>query len=307
MEYNRTVIEIKKREIEKFQREILEWFEENKRDLPWREIPDGISLQDRAYRILVSEVMLQQTQVNRVIPKYEAWLMAFPTVKSLAKASISDVLGLWSGLGYNRRAVYLKKTAEILVSNYSSRESRSSSQEFSTPLRGVRTIINFPQDEKTLRSLPGIGEYTARAILCFAFNHQVAVVDTNVRKILLLKVFKEIGGTKEPKEVKEMAKAFLPKDKAYEWNQALMDYSSAVLSKEKVPLKKQSAFKTSNRYFRGQIIKVLLEHKTITASNVSLLFKKLYGKEDSRRLASILLQLEKDTLIKREKGIVQLP
>lgn len=280
MKYNRKMLEITKEEVEKFQEEILSWFEKNKRNLPWREMPDDISLEDRAYRILVSEVMLQQTQVSRVIPKYEAWLEAFPTVQSLAKASTADVLRLWSGLGYNRRALFLQKTAKIITDQFNG---------------------HFPQDEKTLRLLPGIGEYTARAVLCFAFDKQIAVVDTNVRKIILTKF--QISNFKSQmpneKEIKEIAEQLLPHGRAYEWNQALMDYSSAVLSKEKVPLKKQSDFKTSNRYFRGQVVKLLLEKKRVSIHELNALFLRLYGKEDSERLSKILGQLEKDQLITR--------
>src|SRR6185312_9779538 len=101
------------KQILSFQKEILEWFEKNKRDLPWRKSRDP-------YAILVSEVMLQQTQVSRVIPKYKAWMGKFPTLKSLADASTRDVLLFWSGLGYNRRALYLKRLAQELVKNHKS-------------------------------------------------------------------------------------------------------------------------------------------------------------------------------------------
>ena len=144
-------------EVKKFQQKILDWYEKNKRDLPWRRTRDP-------YKIWISEIMLQQTQVSRVIPKYEAWLEKFPTVASLAKAKTADVLAMWSGLGYNRRALNLKKTAERVVNEFGGK---------------------FPRDEKLLRSLPGIGEYTAGALLCFAFDEQIAVVDTNIRKVIL--------------------------------------------------------------------------------------------------------------------------
>jgi A/G-specific adenine glycosylase len=150
---------LSKENILAFQNEILSWYEQNRRDLPWRQTRDP-------YKILVSEVMLQQTQVNRVIPKFEAWLKAFPAVTDLAKAPTTEVLRLWSGLGYNRRALNLKTTAVVVSETYNGK---------------------FPKTEKELLALPGIGIYTARAILCFAFNQQVAVVDTNVKKVILTK------------------------------------------------------------------------------------------------------------------------
>jgi len=153
--------------IKQFQQHILDWYAQHKRDLPWREVPVGTSLEQKAYRVLVSEVMSQQTQIGRVVPKYEAWLEAFPTVQDLAEAQVGEILRLWSGMGYNRRALNLKKTAEVIVRDYDGK---------------------FPQDEKELLKLPGIGEYTARALLCFAFDKQVAVVDTNVRKVILVEL-----------------------------------------------------------------------------------------------------------------------
>ncbi|MGH7203586.1 MAG: A/G-specific adenine glycosylase, partial [Candidatus Levyibacteriota bacterium] len=147
------------KEIMQFQQEILSWYSTHKRDLPWRKSRDP-------YRILVSEIMLQQTQVNRVIPKFISWFEAFPTVHDLEKAKVSDVLALWSGLGYNRRALNLKKAAQIVSEKYNGK---------------------FPQTEKELLAIPGIGQYTSRALLCFAFDQQVTVIDTNVRKVILIK------------------------------------------------------------------------------------------------------------------------
>src|SRR5260221_6037221 len=199
---------ISKQKITSFQKQILDWYAKNQRDLPWRRTRDP-------YRILISEVMSQQTQLSRLMPKYLAWLEKFPTVHDLAQAKISDVLHSWSGLGYNRRALNLKKTAEIISKQYHG---------------------EFPHSEKDLLSLPGIGEYTARAVLCFAFDQQIAVVDTNVRKVILTRF------AVSEKEISEIAGVLLPVGKAYEWNQALMDYAAAVLKKEKIPIPKQSKF-----------------------------------------------------------------
>jgi A/G-specific adenine glycosylase len=128
---------------------LLAWFRTNRRDLPWRETTD-------AYPILVSEVMLQQTQVERVVPRWHAWLERWPTVEALASASAADVIVEWQGLGYNRRALNLHRTARLVAAQ------------------------GWPAD---LTTLPGIGPYTAAAVANFAFGHDVLPVDTNVRRI----------------------------------------------------------------------------------------------------------------------------
>lgn len=295
-------------EIEKFQKEILTWYQKNKRDLPWRRGRDP-------YHILVSEVMLQQTQVNRVISKYEEWLVAFPTIKSLAKASTRDVLLHWSGLGYNRRALYLKKLAEELVKNYSANKARSSHiRSNNKMLRPTQNDnIVWPQTEKALRQLPGIGEYTAAALLCFAFDQQVAVIDTNIRKVILVH-FKHVipdlirdldsrfrGNDKEKIVIEQIANALLPKGKAYDWNQALMDYASAELKKEKISIPKQSKFKDSDRYYRGQIIKYLITHKKAEIAVFEALFA---GKVTPERLQKIIQRMCQDNLIQQKRKYI---
>lgn len=220
-------------EVAAFQKKILEWYEKNQRALPWRENRDP-------YRILISEVMLQQTQVNRVIEKYQEWMLAFPTLESLAQASTRDVLSHWSGLGYNRRALFLHQLAQFLVEkskktvvleqsdrNSAKQKNVSPSEGSYQGLQPFQDDILWPQTEKELQSLPGIGKYTSRALLCFAFDHQVAVVDTNIKKIILTQ-FSGLENATE-KEIEEIATALLPARKAYEWNQALMDYASAEL------------------------------------------------------------------------------
>lgn len=259
------------KQITAFRKEILLWFAKNKRDLPWRHSRDP-------YNILISEVMLQQTQVSRVIPKFDAWMKRFPTVHVLAKASVHDVLSLWSGLGYNRRALYLQKLAMELVKNHKS---------------------EFPQDEMQLRKLPGIGEYTARALLCFAFNKQVAVVDTNVKKVIAVTFFK--GKVPEQKVLQQIAEQLLPKGKAYEWNQALMDYASAELKKEKIAIPKQSTFKDSDRFYRGEIVRVLLKNKTISLAQLENHLQKAGKGIQKERLEKIILSLEKNGFIQYEK------
>jgi len=254
------------------QNEILSWYEEHKRDLPWRKTRDP-------YRILISEIMLQQTQVSRVIPKYTSWLETFPTVTVLANAQAAEVLRLWSGLGYNRRALNLQKAALVISKEY----------------KGI-----WPKEIAELKKLPGIGEYTARAVLCFAFDEQVAVVDTNVRKVIVTKVVK---GTLMLREVQEVADQLLPKGKAYEWNQALMDYSAAMLKKEKISIPKQSRFIGSNRYYRGKIIKALLEVSVMRRGEL----QSSIGLENKEALfTQLLLDLTKEGFIRMKEDTVHL-
>lgn len=301
-----------KSEIKKFQKKILDWYEENKQDYPWRSLPFDLKLKERdPYRILISEVMLQQTQVNRVISKYNVWIEKFPSVQDLVRAKVPDVLAAWSGLGYNRRALHLKKTAEIVIKDYG----------------GV-----FPRDELLLKKLPGIGTYTARALLCFAFNNQIAVVDTNIRKVILTQFlgyqFKKSDDSylqlsnrtvedtsfKAQKDsrftekfIQEIAERLLPQGKAYEWNQALMDYSREMLREHKIPVPKQSKFAGSRRYYRGQILKLLLEKNTIPINEIGFYIKKGYSEADKAWLQSLLDELVREGFIISKNGSISFP
>ncbi len=163
---------------------LLDWFGEHARDLPWRRTRDP-------YAILVSEIMLQQTQVSRVIERWTAWLERWPTVEALAAASTADVVRAWSGLGYNRRAINLQRAARV-----------------------VAAAGEFPRTLDGLRSLPGVGPYTASAIACFAFGAQLTTVDVNVRRVLTRAL--------------EDEDAPPPPGRAWEWNQALFDLGATV-------------------------------------------------------------------------------
>jgi A/G-specific adenine glycosylase len=296
---------ISKKKIAVFQKDILSWYAINKRDLPWRKTRDP-------YSILISEVMSQQTQLSRVVIKYDAWMEIFPTVEVLANASVAQVLQYWSGLGYNRRALHLKKTAEKVVSEFN----------------GV-----FPQTEKELMSLPGIGKYTANAVLCFAFDQQIAVVDTNVRKVILTQVLnfensenqgireseiltirdsdnqsiqKRTGNKIDERLIETLATQLLPKGRAYEWNQALMDYASAVLKKEKISIPKQSKFVGSQRYYRGQILKILLKKKKVHLDELGFLIKKEYTSVEEEWLKKIVDELIKEGFVFFKNNILEL-
>jgi len=212
---------------------LLAWYSQNGRDLPWRHTHDP-------YAILVSEVMLQQTQVSRVVPRYLAWLERWPNAAALASATPAEVIEAWSGLGYNRRAVNLHRCAQAVSE------------------RG-----GFPRDQAGLRALPGIGPYTAAAIACFAFGDQVAAPDVNARRVL----GRAFGDPDLPP----------PPGRAYEWNQALFDLGSGICIARRprcelcplaagcpsagmtfAPLRKQSRFEGSFRQRRSAVLKRLV-------------------------------------------------
>ena len=180
---------------------LLGWYARVGRDLPWRRTRDP-------YQILVSEIMLQQTQVDRVIPKYQQFLAAFPTLESLAAASVADVIRVWAGLGYNRRAVRLHAIARQAVEQYGGA---------------------LPATPEALQELDGLGAYTANAVACFANEAQVGVVDTNVRRVLG-RVFAEEIGLEPPAgpPLQRFAESILPPGRVYPWNQALMDLGATV-------------------------------------------------------------------------------
>jgi A/G-specific adenine glycosylase len=274
---------------------VLEWYSMHKRDLPWRHTHDP-------YCILVSEVMLQQTQVSRVIEKYKEFLQAFPTEQDLAKAKTADVIRVWKGLGYNRRALFLQRTAQAVVEQYGGK---------------------FPQDVVLLKKLPGIGEYTARAVLCFALKKDVAVLDTNHRKFYS-RVF---GGGLNDKELLTEADNFIDAYVAdlsvYDWNQALMDFMSAIergdtdktiewfnntypaveSKKAKDTRTQKIPFKQTDRYIRGQIIDILREQK----STSTVLLQKKFLEFTKKRIEKVVLGLIKDGLILEKKGRILLP
>ncbi len=184
------------------QRLLLEWYERAGRKLPWRETSDP-------YAILVSEMMLQQTQVDRVLPKYREFLERFPTLAALAEAPTAEVIRAWSPLGYNMRAVRLQAIARQVVAEYQGR---------------------IPAKVEELLALKGVGRYTAGAIACFAYHQQVATVDTNIRRVLyrLFVGIERSDALMREADMWKLAEAVLPAGEAYRWNQALMDLGATV-------------------------------------------------------------------------------
>jgi A/G-specific adenine glycosylase len=186
--------------VERFQRRLLAWYGRHGRDLPWRRTR-------HPYRVLVSEIMLQQTQVDRVVPKYHEFLRRFPTMRHLAAAPVAAVRRLWYPLGYNIRPVRLHAIARETVARYGGR---------------------LPDREETLRRLPGVGRYTAGAILSFAYGRDAAVLDTNVRRVLG-RVFlgrRRLARVRGEKTFWDLAASLVPHGRGYDFNQALMDFGA---------------------------------------------------------------------------------
>lgn len=182
------------------QRRVLAWFDQHARHFPWRETRDP-------YRTMVAEVMLQQTQTGRVAPAYEEFCERFPSLERLAHAPAVEVIKAWRGLGYNRRAVELHQAAQVIEHDNG----------------GV-----FPSDPAALRRLPGLGDYSANAIACFAFDAQVPVVDANVRRVLARAALGKDADEVPAARTAGLAAGWLPGGEAYRWNQALMDVGSLV-------------------------------------------------------------------------------
>jgi len=236
-------------EIERFQAFIIWWYRYNgRKQLPWRLTTDP-------YKILVSELMLQQTQVERVIPRYTQFLEVFPTTESLASATLADVLKQWQGLGYNRRAKFLHLAAREVTAKHS----------------GV-----FPQTTQELELLPGIGPYTASAIVCFAFNQPAVLIETNVRTVYLYHFFPEEQDVSD-KAILELVSQTLWQQNPRLWYSALMDYGSVLKklhtnpSRKSKQYSKQTPFAGSLRQARGEIIRTLTQRGALTRAALSTL------------------------------------
>jgi A/G-specific adenine glycosylase len=184
-------------------RTILRWYARNGRPFPWRETRDP-------YRVLVSEIMLQQTQADRVAVRLPQFLDAYPDIESLANAPRPDVLRAWRGMGYNNRAVRLHGAVKEVVAKYGG---------------------SVPRDTGELQALPGIGKYTAHAVACFAHGRRVPVVDVNIRRVLsrIFRPMKTLSAVVAEKDAWDLAESVLPAD-AYNWHQALMDFGAMVCS-----------------------------------------------------------------------------
>lgn len=265
---------------------LLRWYARHRRDLPWRRTRD-------AYRILVSEVMLQQTQVARVLPAYAAFLKRFPSLAALARASLADALRAWSGLGYNRRARDLHRIARLRP-------------------RGL------PRTAAALDALPGVGAYTAAAVACFAHDDDGPFADTNIRRVLG-RVF--LGRVATEREATRLDATHLPRGRAAAWHHALMDVGATICTRRAprcvscplrpdclaqgegtvAPRRRQAPFATSDRRVRGLIVEVL---RRVPAG---LTLAQLRRRVEDARAARLVATLVAEGLVERGAGRVRLP
>ena len=233
--------------ITEFKKNIWSFYYKNKREMPWRKTRDP-------YKILVSEVMLQQTQVSRVLKKYPKFIEAFPCLDILAKAPLRRILSVWRGMGYNRRAIALKNIADGVMKEYG----------------GV-----IPNDPILLAKFRGIGKNTAGAIAAFAFNKPSVFIETNIRRVFIHHFFKNHHNVHD-KDILPLIKKTLDRKNPREWYWALMDYGSALPKTVMNPNKKsrhyakQKPFKGSNREVRGLILRILLEKGSLPPTQLKV-------------------------------------
>ncbi len=263
----------------KFVATVWEYYRKNGRHtLPWRKTKN-------AYRILVSEIMLQQTQVDRVIPKYKNFLKKFPTVQKLSEAPLGEVLREWQGLGYNRRAKMLHECARTIV-----RERKG----------------KFPKTYTELVRLPGIGNYTAGAVLAFAFNTSIPIIETNIRAVVIHHFFRDTTDVTDT-EILSIVTRTLDSKNSREWYYALMDYGAYIKKEFGNPnsrskhYTKQSTFKNSDRQIRGAVLRLLAQGRcTRKKVHAELSF-------DIDRIDAQVERLMEEGMIVRTKSTYTLP
>ena len=227
--------------VRRFRRRLYRFFHDQGRQLPWRDTADP-------YHILVSEIMLQQTQVARVALKYEPFIQAFPDVLSLARAPLRDIMARWQGLGYNRRALALQGIARRLVAEFQGR---------------------LPDSVDTLRTFPGIGAATAGALAAFAFNQPVVFIETNIRRVFLHCFFPGKSGVRD-REILPLVDQTLDRERPRPWYYALMDYGAMLKRAAPNPNRRsahhqrQAPFADSDRQLRGLILKALLKSPALS-------------------------------------------
>ena len=244
-------------------------------DLPWRYIGDP-------YAVYVSEVMLQQTQVTRVLKFWPAWMKAFPTIDALAAASTADVLERWQGLGYNRRALSLKRSAEICAAEYAG---------------------SMPQSQQELEALPGVGPATAAGIQAFAYEKPAVYIETNVRAVFIHHFFAESTEKVSDKQLYPLVEATCSREEPRAWYYALLDYGAHLKksipnpSRRAAAYSRQSAFEGSVRQKRSFLLREVLAHPGISCAALEDLLnteERAAGREelDSASVLDLLKQLE---------------
>ena len=269
-------------EILKFQQKIYDFYTQNKRDFSWRE-------DITPYRIVVSEIMLQQTQTARVKEKFENWMCVFPDFKTLAQAPQSQVLLHWQGLGYNRRGVALHTIAKLVVDNHN----------------GM-----LPADINTLQTFPSIGPNTAGSIAAFAFNMPTIFIETNIRTVYTCEFF--AGKTEiSDKDLISYIQATLDTKNPRDWYYALMDYGVSLkkllprINSASKHYAKQSTFKGSKRQIRGHIIKILTQFHQLSYEDIVVITKEALPL-NLHSIETVIQDLLSEKLIYQKNDIIHL-
>lgn len=251
---------------------VWDYYAHHGRDLPWRHLE--ADTKEVGYKVLVSELMLQQTQVNRVIEKYQQWMDKLPTIDDVARSSLAELLQLWSGLGYNRRAKYLQQACQWLCTH---------------------TDGMPPNDIEVLRQLKGIGPNTAAAILVYTFNQPHIFIETNVRTVYIHHFFNDAQNVSDVELMPYIADT-VDKEQPREWYWALMDYGSFLkkeygnVAQRSSVYKPQPQFKGSQRQLRGLVIKQLLDGPKTTSELMAMC-------ADDACLPKVVSSLESEGLI----------
>lgn len=260
--------------VNRFREMVYRHYASNGRSLPWRETGNP-------YHILVSEFMLQQTRVERVMEKYRVFLEAFPDPGSLARAPLQEVLRTWQGLGYNRRAIALKETARHMVDRFQG---------------------TLPESPEQLKTLPGIGDYTAAAVAVFAFHRPLPLIETNIRAVFIHCFFLHREGVRDS-EIRTLVEATLDADNPRTWYYALMDFGAMLKRRLPNPSRRsahhgrQAPFQGSDRQIRGAILTSVLEGKSPCREEIT----RLAG-GDNERVERLLAQLEREGFLTRQGG-----
>ena len=258
--------------LKKFKKTVWDYYcKYGRKKLSWRHTRDP-------YKILVSEVMLQQTQVARVLKYYPKFLEAFPSFEKLARASLKKVLRVWQGMGYNRRAVALKKLASIIIDHYGG---------------------ELPRDVETLKSLPGIGPATAGAIMAYAFSKPSVFIETNIRRVFIHEFFARRKKIND-RETLRLVELTVGRKNPREWYWALTDYGTMLAAREKenpnvrsTAYRKQPKFEGSNRQARGRVLKLLLARGRV-------------AKKEMRRFQAVVPELIREGFIRIKNGTYRL-
>ena len=269
-----TAMHLSFKQVSAFQTLIYGYYNQYGRDLPWRKT-------ENPYHIFVSEIMLQQTQVERVIQKYGHFLSVFPDFPSLARSALKNVLSAWQGLGYNRRALALLRTAHVILTEYG----------------GI-----LPQEVDKLVKLPGIGKATAASIYVFAFNKPTVFLETNIRRVFIHRFFADHDNVND-REILPLVEKTLDRSHPRLWYYALMDYGAMLKKLIQNPnrksshYRKQPPFEGSDRQMRGEILRVLLKDAPLSTADIANTICIA-----RKRLTLTLTRLEQEGFIKEHGG-----